>query len=279
MHPRHAHRLGNLHAVIQCVHHHLQHGGDDGGTARRSRDQHQLAILRHDGWRHAAEHAFVGLYFVGDATDQSIGITRVGFRGEIIHFIVQQHTGARGNDFAAVGQIQCCCVRHGITCGIDEGCVRGVVAFFGPMPCANRIAGRGFVRIEVCKALLGVGLVRQLRDGHFEEIRIAQMLRPIGIGAPLRFNHQMHGIGRAKAHAFDVVVLQHVQHLHQQYPPRGRRWHGDDVVAAIGAMNRVAKLRPITLEVFAAYQTVAAHHLSDDGIRHRAFIKTSTTLF
>src|ERR1700686_919165 len=61
-------------------------GGDDGGAAGRAENQGELAvfdpILSEDvGWRHCRERAFAGVYRIGGALYESIGVRDALFGG------------------------------------------------------------------------------------------------------------------------------------------------------------------------------------------------------
>nr|GFD05071.1 hypothetical protein [Tanacetum cinerariifolium] len=60
-------------AVVNYVEDGLQHAGNDGAAARRTRHEGQFAAFGEDGGRHAAEHALAGRDGVGGAAHEAVG--------------------------------------------------------------------------------------------------------------------------------------------------------------------------------------------------------------
>jgi len=92
--PRCRHRRGDIHMVIEHVDDHLQHRRNDAAAAGRTRHQHRLAVLQHDGWRHRRQGPLAGAGQVGLESDQTEGVGGAGRRGEIVELVVEQHAGA-----------------------------------------------------------------------------------------------------------------------------------------------------------------------------------------
>ena len=64
----------------------------------------------------------------------------------------------------------------------------------------------------------------------------------------------------------EIVALQNVQHLHEMHAARGRRRHGDDIVAAIGGAHRLALAHLIAGEI------LARHVSGVDGARVNLYL-------
>ena len=94
------------------------------------------------------------------------------------------------------------------------------------------------------RKLLETGLLlRAASSGsgpHEDQIRVAEVLRPVRVGAAFRLNHEVDGTGAAEAHRANVIRLHHVEHLDHKRPTRRRRRHGNDFMPPIGATYRFA---------------------------------------
>ena len=132
--------------------------------------------------------------------------------------------------------------------------------------------------VEIEKSLPRVFLVGQHGDRYGVKVRIAHVLRPVGIGSALGLDHVMDRLGATEAHGAEIVGFQRVEHLHEQHPAgRGRR-HGDDLVAAIAPEDGFAPNTPVLGEIFMADQSTAFAHLGDDEISRLARIKARAAI-
>ena len=127
--PRRGDRGGDIHVVVEHIDDHLQHRGDDAAAARRSRHQHRLAVLQHDGRRHRRQRPLAGPGQIGLEADQAEGVGGAGRRGEIVELVVEQHAGAFGDQADAVGKIQRIGVADRVALAVDHREMRGVAAF------------------------------------------------------------------------------------------------------------------------------------------------------
>jgi hypothetical protein len=75
------------------------------------------------------------------------------------------------------------------------------------------------------------------------------MTRAVGKCEFHRARHQVDVVAGILALGGQVETLQHVEHLHQQHAARAGRGHGGDLVAAVGAPDRLAPLDFITGQV------------------------------
>ena len=270
---------GHVHAVVDHVRHHLQHGGDDGAATWGAGHQNRLAVLEHQRRRHRAQHALAGRDGVGFAPDEAKGVRGTRFGGEVVHLVVEQKAGAGHDDLRAVAEVQRGGVGHGVAGGVQHRDVRGLRALRRPARAGADLVGAGrFGGVEVRQPRAGVLLVREHRHRHVEEVRIAQMLGAVRVGAAFGFDQEMRRGGRADAQRLHVVRLQHVEQLHQQHAAGRWRRHGNDLEAPVGAAHGVAPLGPVSLQVLVANEAVAALHLGDEQIRRSAGVEAVAAL-
>jgi len=78
MHPRRIHRFAARQPPRRHAQHHIQRRVDDRPAARRPGDEHELAVPRHDGRRHRAQHAFARRDEVGVSADVAVEVGRAG---------------------------------------------------------------------------------------------------------------------------------------------------------------------------------------------------------
>ncbi len=115
---------------------------------------------------------------VGLVTDQSKSVGCARRCGEIVHFIVEQHTGALGNQSDAVAEIKGVGIAHRIAELVDDGEVRGVGALAW-RDGVRLVRGRCLRHIDRRALARCIVLRKQLRDWRIDEGRITKIARAI----------------------------------------------------------------------------------------------------
>ena len=230
-----------------------------------------------DRRRHRREHALAGFDRIGHAPDQPIRVRRVRARRKVVHLVVQQKSCAFDDDLRTERQIQRGRARDGVARRVHHREMRRLRTFVRE-PGADAGRRRRACRVEVGETLNRIGFVDQLRDRHRIEVGIAEILGPVGVGAPLGFDHEMDRRRRPIAGRFDVERLQHVQHLHEQHATRRRRRHRIDLVTTVGTFDRFAPHRTVVGEILGGDQSAAALHLGNDQLRRLAGVETILAL-
>ena len=166
--------FGNIHAIIDDVRHNLQYGGDDVAATGATGDEHRLSIFEHECRCHRTERSLAWSDCIGIATDQAVGVRRLRFGREIVHLVVEQNTGACGDDAGTKTEVQRVGHGDGIAVPVDHRIVSGLATFV-----TLRLTGLDFrsrlgpTRIDARCQLSGVGFRSQASDRHFGEIGIA----------------------------------------------------------------------------------------------------------
>ncbi|MPN34291.1 hypothetical protein SDC9_181784 [bioreactor metagenome] len=115
----------------------------------------------------------------------------------------------------------------------------GLVTFIRRELARFDLAGRlSLVDINLIGKRFGIGFIGQRLPRYFHKIRVAQILRAVGVGIFLRFSHYLHGISAAKPVLLHIEVFENIEDLYDVNTARGRRWHGEDLISAIVAANR-----------------------------------------
>ena len=96
------------------------------------------------------------------------------------------------------------------------------------------------VRVDGVAPGGGVFLVDELRDGNFGEVGIAHEVGAIIEGAAKGFGFEVNGLGGAVAGFREVEAFEDIEDFDERDSSGRWRRRADDVVAAIGAANRLA---------------------------------------
>ena len=155
----------------------------------------------------------------------------------------------------------------------------GLVAFIGRQFARADLAGRlRLIDVDLSGDRFGVGFAGQRLPRHFDEVRIAEIFRAVGIGVFLRLRHHLHGVGAAKAIFLQIKVFEDIEDLHDVDPPGRRRRHGINLIPAIFAANRRALHRLIVSEVGFGDKPAVLFHLVSDLVGDGAFIEGIRTV-
>jgi outer membrane protein OmpA-like peptidoglycan-associated protein len=83
-------RLRDIHAVVDHVGDHLQHGGDDAAAARAAGDELHFAVLQNDRRAHGGERPLARLHRIRVPADQAIGVWHARLGGKVVHLVVER---------------------------------------------------------------------------------------------------------------------------------------------------------------------------------------------
>src|SRR5262245_57786198 len=112
------------------MHQHLQDGVDDGWAAGAAQNRKESSITQDDSWGHGRERSFARLYLIGvPLVSHLANVRRTWFRGEIVHFVVEQHSGAASGHAAAVAAVQRVGHRDCVALSVNDGIMSGLSAF------------------------------------------------------------------------------------------------------------------------------------------------------
>ncbi len=139
--------------------------------------------------------------------------------------------------------------------------------------------GFGFVDIDLIGQGLGIGFIGQRLPRHLDEVRVAQILRTVGVGIFLRLGHHLQGIRAAETKFMHIEVFEDVEDLHDVDPARGRRRHGVDLIPAIVAANRRALHGFVLREIGFGDQPAVLAHLFGNLVGNHPFIEGVRAIF
>ena len=280
MHSRCTRGDTDIHLVVDHVHDHLQHRRYDPAAARAARCEHGSAVLEHHRRRHRAQRPFACFNRIRHPADQSIGICCAGLGGKIIHFVVQDKAGAGDTHAGTERQIECIAVGNHVAVSVNNGEVRRIdTLFFQRDAGRNLLRGPRLLHVDPGSEFPGVLFARQPIARHVVEICISKVFTPICKGEFGNLDKQMNIIGAFRAILPDWKMLENIQHLDNMYAAGARGRHRDDVIATVGAADRVPDNRLIGSERFCVDQTAAFFHFGDDFFRDLATIESVRTVF
>ena len=218
-----ARRIGgfrHVHTEINGVDHHLQYGGNNATAARTAGHQPGFPLFHHDSRRHRRQRTFFRPDGVGIAAHQPVDIRHARFRREVIHLVVHQYPGATRHNTGPEGSIQRIGDRHRVTLFIHHREMGGLVTFIRRQFARTNLARRfGFVDINLFSNRFGVGFVGERLPRYFDKVRIAEILRAVGIGMLFSFRHDLHGVCTAEAIFMHVEVFEDIEDLYDVDPP------------------------------------------------------------
>ena len=87
--------LGDRHAMINDIEHHLQDAGRDMAAPRRAKHHGELAALGDDSWAHRRKRTLARRDGVVNPFDKAKTVGHPWFGRKIIHFIVEEYPCAR----------------------------------------------------------------------------------------------------------------------------------------------------------------------------------------
>ena len=234
-------RFGDVQAIIDAIHHHLQHCSDDPATAWATGNQPGFTVFHHNGRRHRRQRAFVRPDGVGITAHQPVNVRYARFGGEIIHLVIKQNTALARDNTRTEGGVQRIGHRHRVTVFIHYRVMGSLITLIRRKLARANLTGRlRFVDINLIGNGFGIGFIGQCLPRDFDKIRVAKIFRAVGVGVFLRFCHDLHRIGAAKAVFLHIEVFQNIEDLYDMDPAGGWRWHGVNLIPAIIAAYRSA---------------------------------------
>ena len=127
---------------------------------------------------------------------------------------------------------------------------------------------RRAIRVDAGPQPVRIGLGRQAGDRHRRvEVGVAEVTGAIREAAAHRLRHAVHVERRAVARRREVVALEHVEHLDEGDAAGARGRHRDDLVAAVGAPDRLADPRLVGGQIGLRDQSAVRLHLACDERR------------
>ena len=133
--------------------------------------------------------------------------------------------------------------------------------------------GVALARSMLVRQLAGVLLRREMgRD--LRERGIAEVAGAIVVGAAHRLGHEVQRLRREAIVLLQVEGFEDVEHLHQAGAAGTWRRRAVDVVAAIGAVDRLALDGLVVGEVVGGDQPAARFHLGDELVGDLALCRT-----
>mmetsp|Transcript_4926 Transcript_4926/g.17605 ORF Transcript_4926/g.17605 Transcript_4926/m.17605 type:complete len:588 (+) Transcript_4926:1148-2911(+) len=242
-------RLLNVHVVVHNVQDGVQHRRNDPAAARRAQHHHRLAFLAHNRGAHRRQRPLARRNRIGLALHEAEAVRHADLDREIVHLVVQQHTGAGCRDTRAEPGVERVGHRDGIAPPVGDRVVRGVAALVRRNAWAQRLRGRGLVGGDGTADLGGVGLVEQPVDRVLHEVGVAEVAVAVDIGMAHRLDLVMHGLRRPETPGLERVALQDVEDLADHQAPGTRRRRRDDPVAPVIAFDRRQFARAVLVQI------------------------------
>jgi hypothetical protein len=122
------------------------------------------AWIEHYRRRHRREHSLAGVHGVHFALNEAVHVRRPRLRGEVIHLVVHEETGAANPDPRAVAAVQRRRRRHRVARGIDHRVVRGLHLLAARVEHRRR---RGVIPVDLRGQRLRVRLAVSWSSGTF----------------------------------------------------------------------------------------------------------------
>src|SRR5260370_13648523 len=98
-------------------------------ASARPGDEAELAVAQQNGWRHGAERTVAGRNGVGFRLYEPVeSVGSAGVHREVVHHVVEEKS-CDASDVGAITIVQRIGAGDGVASGIDDGEMRGVVAF------------------------------------------------------------------------------------------------------------------------------------------------------
>ncbi len=148
---------------------------------------------RNDGWRHGRERSLTRCNCVARTLHQAVHVRRAGFRGEVVHFVVEQKSRVARNDACAEPIVNRVRHRDGIPQAIDDR----VSASFRGLRCrrSNPRAPRPTASLDPGESARVVAArtpaTRSCAMGFMPKSGIAEIGVAIGIGQALGFRNDV----------------------------------------------------------------------------------------
>ncbi len=274
VHPRRRDRLGDRLLEVDRVHQHLQHRRDDAAAAGRAGDENGRPVLEHDGRRHRGQRALARAGRIGGPAGEPERIGGAGLGGEIVERVVEQDAALAGHEAEPVVEIER--GRHGdrVAVAVDDRHMGGVAAAARRRLARPDVDGKPrLLGVDAGAQRRRVVLRRQPLGRHVDRVAVAEIFGAVRIGELHRLDHQVKRRRRGGGEILRRESLQDVEHLDQMHAARRGRRHGDDVIAPIGAVRRLAQHRAVGFEVAARHPAARLAHRRHDLVGDRAGIE------
>ena len=202
---------------------------------------------------------------------QTVHVRRAGPGGEVVHFIVQHHTGSGRHEARTERIVDSQCGRDRVTLPVDDRIVGGVPAVgFRRRRRCELAAGQRAIGPHRRREPGGIIERQQPRQGDRHEVRIAKVTIPVVIGAAHRLDDQV--LLRSRGLGVQIEQRQNVHGLQQHGAAAGRR-HRGDLQIAIAAFQRLPLDGPVLVEVPPHPVTPGVAHFTHHAIGQRTAVE------
>ncbi len=215
---------------------------------------------------------------IGLALHQAVEVGHTDLRGEIVHLVVEQHTGFGGRDLGAEPVVQGVGHRHGVAEFVDDRVVGGVAALVRRGAGLDVFRDARLGRVDRGTNLGGVIFREQAIERVLDEVGVAERAVAIDVGMAHRLDLVVHGLRRTKAQLFQRIALEHVQDLANDHTARARRRRRDDAVAAVVAFDRLEFAGLVLVEISLREDAFAGLTRGHDRGTHRPFVEPGLAL-
>ena len=257
---------------LQCAE---QHHADDTAATGSAENGQLVRILQH-GRGHARQGALARGDGVGLAAGQPVAVLAVRVGGKIIHFVVQQHTGARYGERRAERQVDAQGRGHRITLAVDQREVGGIGAFLNALGLTQFETRRGALGIDAGRQLAGMFRRQQPLGRHGDKIAVAQQQGAVAIGAPHQFDQIVGPLDGAGCGGGQMVET--LQDAGQGNAAGRGQWRADHLETAAGKAHGLALDDPVTVQVSLLPDAAGGLHTGNQPLGHRSTVETGMAL-
>ena len=135
-----------------------------------------------------------------------------------------------------------------------------------------------FFNVDLCRKGFCVFLVHQAGERDINIFRVAHVFCAVGVRQFERLGEEVQLLCGVRLHAWKVEILKDVEDLDHDGATRGRRRGREDLIAAVGAFDRLGDLDLIICEVLHGHQAVILVVRGNDRLGQRAFVETVCAL-
>src|SRR5439155_24749118 len=211
--------------------------------------------------------------------DQTEEVRSTGLGAEVVHLVVQEEAGVASDDLRAEVGIDR--IRYGdrVPVAVDDAVMRRALAFVAREASAfHRARRHGAIGRNLAAYAGGIAGVEELGDRIPDEIRVAEVRVPIGVGVPLRLDRDVEALHRVKAPVGERVSLEDAQDLAESDTARARRRRRHDLVATVATMDGRQLGDGIGGEVFPGKQAAVLRRRFGELLRNRSAIERVRSL-
>jgi len=200
-----------------------------------------------NGGGHAGERAMAGGNGVGCALHQAESIGGVGFRGEVVHLVVEEEAEGVYGDSRAEAEVEGVGAGDGVAVGVDDGEVGRLVIFFLGMEDGGgggQVAdgagegggGSWLGGVDGLAPGVGVGGCSHVGEREVGEVGVAEVVGAIHVGPAEGFGEDVDLFrGAVGAERGEVIAAEDVEDFDEDDAAGAGRGRGEDLVAVVAA--------------------------------------------